>query len=501
MADMSARPGPLQISYSYAGPVSEAFHHSSAFVRAIMGPIGSGKSSACATELIWRSGEQAPGPDGKRHTRFAIIRNTYPELRLTSLATWKDWTGGFGTINANPPITYKLQSGDLDMEVIFLALDSEEDVKKLLSLELTAAWINEAREVPKAILDALTGRVGRYPSKAMGGCTWSGIILDTNPCDDQHWFYRTFELDKPTGFELFRQPSGLSPDAENIANLPGGRGYYERLFAGKDAEWLKVYVHGEYGHLIEGKPVYSNFRDSVHMAPGPIAAVPDLPLLIGVDWGLTPAAVITQRLVDGRWLILSELCTEDTGVVRFAQALSAHVAQLYPSHRVAGVYADPAGTQRAQTDERTAIEIFQEHTGWKTRPAPSNDWTMRLEVVLAAFARLVDGRPGIMISPNCPTLRKACNGGYHYRSLRSSVNGLAHDEHPAKNFPSHVAEALQYVLLGGGDANLVMNKVKRRKAPPGRNGGGGDYDLFDPAYGGAGPRKSSIVFDKEFYST
>ena len=40
--------------------------------------------------------------------------------------------------------------------------------KKLLSLELTGAWINEAREVPKAILEGLTGRVGRYPKKEGG---------------------------------------------------------------------------------------------------------------------------------------------------------------------------------------------------------------------------------------------------------------------------------------------------------------------------------------------
>ena len=41
---------------------------------------------------------------------------------------------------------------DLDLEVIFLALDRPEDVKKLLSLELTGIWINEAREIPKVLL-------------------------------------------------------------------------------------------------------------------------------------------------------------------------------------------------------------------------------------------------------------------------------------------------------------------------------------------------------------
>jgi hypothetical protein len=122
---------------------------------------------------------------------------------------------------------------------------------------------------------------------------------------------------------------------------------------------------------------------------------------------------------------------------------------------------------------------------------------MRLEVVLAAFSRLIDGRPGMLLSPECRTLRNACNGGYHFRKLRSGVTGLDYDERPAKTFPSHVAEALQYVLLGGGDASLVMNKVKRRARPPRERADGVDYDVFAPTYGIA--RKSRLEFSKDFY--
>ncbi len=477
------------VDYRTAGPTVDAFHASDAFVRAVMGPFGSGKSSACVMEIMRRAGEQAPAPDGKRYSRWAVIRNTYPELTLTTLKTFKDWVANYaGKVNHNPPITYSLKTDALDMEVIFLALDNDDDVKKLLSLELTGAWLNEARELPKAIFDAVTARVGRYPSKAMGGPTWSGVIMDTNPPADDHWFFKLFEVERPAGFELFKQPGGLSPDAENLANLPGGAGYYHRIMAGKDPEWIKVYVNGEYGRLIEGKPVFHNFRDSMHVAATLLQPVSDLPLLIGVDFGLTPAAVIGQRLADGRWLILSEITTTDTGVIRFSQQLTAHVAQCYPGFRVAGVYADPAGSQRSQVDERTAIETMAEHTGWKVRPAPGeNAWTMRLEVCLAAFGRLVDGKPGILISPDCEAFRKACNGGYHYKQTHSG-NGLSYSEEPAKNDSSHVSDAFQYLLLGGGEANVVMNKVKRAAGKPfGRAGSGDDYDVLDPTYGRNGP--------------
>lgn len=478
---------PQIVEYKTAGPTIDRFHASDAFARAIMGPFGSGKSSACVMEIMRRAGEQAPAPDGKRYTRFAVIRNTYPELQTTTVATFKQWVRGVGKWNHNPPISYTLKTGDLDLEVIFLALDSEEDLKKLLSLELTGAWLNECRETPKALFDAVTARVGRFPAKSIGGPTWSGVILDTNPPADDHWFFRLFESERPEGFELFKQPSGLSQEAENIANLPNGRAYYERISIGKDDDWKVVYVEGRWGRLIEGKVVLHTFRDSTHVAPEPLQAVPDLPLLIGVDFGLTPAAVIAQRLVDGRWHILSEITTEDTGIVRFSRMLTAHVAQFYPDHDVAGIWADPAGNQRSQVDERTAIEVMAEHTGWKVRPAaPTNDWTMRLEACLAVFGRLIDGRPGIRISPACSALRKALNGGYHYKLTRKG-GGMGYSEEPAKNFSSHVSDAFQYLLLGGGEANVVMNKVKRAKRRPsgdtGRNGT--DYDVFDPAARGS----------------
>ena len=484
--------GPLrEVRYDYAGPTIRKFHLSNAFARALVGPLGSGKSSACVVEMLWRASEQAPGSDGKRHTRVAVIRNHYPELQTTTVRTFEHWTAGVGQWKRNPPIGYTLQTEDFDLEVIFLALDSEADVAKLLSLELSFAWINEAREVPRPVFDALTARVGRFPAKADGGCTYSGVILDTNPPDTESWIYRLFSAERPAGYELFKQPSGLSPQAENVQNLPAD--YYQRISAGKSDDWIKVYCHGEFGHLAEGRPIYHNYRDSVHCAPEPLHAVPDVPLILGCDFGLTPAAPICQRLADGRWIVIDEMVAEDTGIVRFGQALSQYVADRYPDHRVESVWADPAGNQRAQTDERTAIELLQEHTGWRVRPAPSNDFTMRREVVLGALGRLIDGRPGLLISPTCRVLRKAMAGGYQYRQSRGGISGPTYTETPLKNEYSHVAEGLQYALLGGGEAGVVMNKVKRRdrsrQPSPNR---GLDYDVFDLVEPARKPRREFI---------
>ncbi len=225
------------------------FLNSDAFVRCAVGPVGSGKSSACVVEILVRAAQQKPGPDKVRRTRFAVIRNTYRELRDTTRKTFEQWVppvfGKWHEQDFTFTIDKPLPNGErLHCEVLFRALDRPEHVKKLLSLELTGAYINEARQVPKAILDVLSSRVGRYPSKAQGGATWFGIWMDTNPWAVQHWGYRLFSKGRPEGYELFEQPGGREPNAENVENLPDG--YYSRLCQGKDSEWIAEYVDSKY---------------------------------------------------------------------------------------------------------------------------------------------------------------------------------------------------------------------------------------------------------------
>lgn len=462
----------FQRNYAPAGPVMKAFHESDAFVRIVEGPVGSGKSTGCSVELIRRAHEQAKGPDGKRRTRWAVIRNTFPELMSTTVPTWQTWMP-VGSFRKTSPPTHVLRTDDVDMEVLFLALDSPEDVKKLLSLELTGAWANELRELPKAVIDQLTGRVGRYPSMVDGGPTWFGVIGDTNMPDSDHWLHQFAEEATPEGWQFFRQPGGVlkqgdrwvpNSDAENVDHLPGN--YYRNQLAGKSEDWIKVYLAAEYGYAIDGKPVYPEYRDSLHVASGPpLAPVPDLPILIGMDFGLTPAAVFGQCLADGRWIVLDELVAEDMGVTRFSEILSQHLASKYPNHRHVLAWGDPAGSARAQTDEQTSIGIVREHAGLDIRPAPSNVWTVRREAVAGALSRLVDGEPGFLLSSSCRVLRKGFAGGYRYRRMKVAGDERYHDS-PDKNAFSHPHDALQYMMLGGGEGAGEMGKHRRRARAP-----------------------------------
>src|SRR6056300_1226734 len=74
-----------------ASPTLADFHASNAFVRGVKGPIGSGKSVGCCLEIFIRAKQQHPSIDGKRRTRWAVVRNTGPELETTTIKTWLDW--------------------------------------------------------------------------------------------------------------------------------------------------------------------------------------------------------------------------------------------------------------------------------------------------------------------------------------------------------------------------------------------------------------------------
>lgn len=463
------------LNFRPAGPVAHAFMQDDSFVRILVGPLGSGKTSAAVVEVLRRAQMQRPGPDGVRRFRAAIIRNTFSDLRSTTIKSWEQWCPThFGKMTmGTSPIVHHIVTPGLDMEILFVPLDKPEDVRKLLSLELSMAWIDEAREIPREILDALTGRVGRFPSAMQGGCSWSGIVLTSNPGDTEGWLYKLCE-NPPEGYKVFRQPSGISPEAENVANLPAN--YYSRIMSGKDLEWIKVYVHGEFGFVIEGRVVYPSFRDSIHVASARLLPVPGLPIGIGCDWGYSPAAVIGQQLPDGQIRALDELVPDNTGPVRFAELLTTYVRQNYPGFHVGVAVGDPAGSARGN-DGRTIFEIMNSHTPWKWRPASTNEPTLRIEAVSAALSRMIDGAPGFLLSPACGVLRKGFAGGYHFKRVAAGNGATFHDV-PNKNQYSHPHDALQYLTLGFGGADIVLNRDQRRRETRSRMADGLDYDLL-----------------------
>jgi len=425
-------------------PVCAKFMNSHAKMRVLMGPVGSGKSVTSSFEVIRRAGEQQPNADGIRKTRAAVVRETARQLADTTIKTFLDWfpPGVCGRYMRTTK-TYFFKVGDVECEIMFRALDDADDVANLNSLELTFAWFNECRDIHPDIIDAMSKRIGRYPSKRDTGPSWFGMWGDTNPPTmDTWWYYQMEGLDpkdgvsaNDNGWEVFKQPSGRSPTAENIENLP--EGYYS--IQGRSEEYVRVYVDGEYGLSSAGQPVYQYFRPDYHMAPVTLDFINNgiRPVIVGMDLGLTPAAVFGQLDARGRALVFAEAISFDMGVQRFTRTvLKPLIYEKFAGAPIV-VIVDPAGTQRAQTDERSAVDIIKAE-GLKVMPARTNNPTARLAAVDEYLMRHADGESAFLLDPSCTGLKSAMMGGYRFHPKTGAIE---------KNKHSHVAEALQYLML------------------------------------------------------
>lgn len=440
-----------------ASPTLSKFHRDLTFIRGLRGPVGSGKSVACCWEMMLRALEQEPDQNNVRTTRWVAIRNSYRELVDTTIKTFFDWfpesLGKFRQMDMLWRMYSRLPDGSyLDFEILFRALDRPQDVKKLLSLELTGGWVNEAREVPKQVIDMLGTRVGRYPSPRRVKPSWFGIIMDTNPPDTDHWWYTMFEDVRPSNWRQFVQPSGLSLEAENRHNLPDN--YYENMLHGKDQEWINIYVHGKYGFLSDGKPVYPEYNDQIHSTLNEFEHLYDR-IIVGIDFGLTPAAEFIQLSPAGQLQCIDELVTFDLGAVNFGKLLKQKLNHPQYRDKKIEIYGDPAGEQRAQTDEITPFQILW-NQGIEVWPAPTNDFTKRREAVADFMTRLsFTGDTAFKIGPRCTILRKAHAGGYKMKRIQVSGEERYRDV-PDKSRYSHCAEGLQYAVVGAfGDDRVI----------------------------------------------
>lgn len=456
-----------------ASPTIARFHASDQFVRGIRGPVGSGKSVGCVKEIWRRMCAQKPNAMGIRKVRVACVRNTYPELKSTVIKTWEEWippricrikydTPINGTINERLPDGTVLQ-----VEVLFLALDKPDDVKKLLSLELTFAWINEAKEIDLAVLDGVTQRVGRYPSMRDGGATWNGVIMDTNAPDDDHWWFGYEQVETPSKWEFFIQPpallevrgdggeltyepnigQGKYPAAENVQNHVKGFDYWLDMIQGKKRNWIMAYVLNRYAIVQDGKPVFGeDFEPEVHVSREELWPLKGVPIYLGFDFGLTPACVIGQITPKGQLRILDEIVAERAGFEAFLQDSVNPLLLSKYSDCQKYCWGDPNGVKKADTNELSVYDIA-EAQGIEMEPAGTNDIEPRLEGVRYWLSRLVArGEPAFLLSRHCNVLKKGFISGYEYKRVK--VSGTArYKDVPDKNAYSHPHDALQYLCM------------------------------------------------------
>lgn len=416
----------------------------------IVGPVGSGKTTGIFFKLVYMAKLQAKSPvDGKRRSRCVIVRSTMPQLRDTTIKSFNYWfkDGQAGKWRATDN-SFMLMFGDVECEVLFRPLDTPDDVQRVLSLEVTFAIIDEFVDTPKEIVEALSARCGRYPPEIDGGATNWGMWGASNPGNENDWWYPMLEDHQslpedqavPDNWKYYKQPSGLSADAENIDNLPGKAAYYTNLMKGKTNHWIKQFIEVQWGYSLNGKPVFPMFNKEYHVAKGSLRYDPTMPLVAGYDPGMQSAVIIGQQDKWGSVRILAELVLEDYSTDRMiSEQLKPLLARKFPKCEFL-VVPDPASGNRSQASDTSVMKELKKHFAVKVDT--DNKIESRLAPAQYYMMKRTSGGEGLQIDPSCIRLIRALTGGYKFTLTKGDVK----KEVPDKNMHSHPADAFTYLV-------------------------------------------------------
>lgn len=444
-------------------------------VEILNGPIGAGKTRTIFTKLILRAAAQKPSTrDGVRKFKVCVVHANYRQLWRSTLPSWwklmpRDAGEFTGAENAPAKhvVDFVLPDGSLvRFQIDFIAIgeNAAEDVMR--GYEPTAFFLNECDLLAEDVYTFARGRVGRYPDMSEGGPSWYGVVADCNAPELNAWLYQRVFLDKPADADdpdaerfsqygvLLRQPSALSPEAENIPNLPPG--YYAKQRRGQPRWYIARMIENKPGYSRAGKPIYPEFNDQLHVADHILQPIPGLALKIGLDAGGTPAACFGQRMPNGQWRIYRELTTEAksvTGALRFADMIAKCLHENFEGITEIQAWADPSAAYGADkhAGEASWIEIVSARAALRVDPAPTNQQLPRWEAVRRPLTMLIDaGVPALLLSPACPVLREGFNSGYRFRKL-AGVDTERYSTEVDKNEYSHPHDSLQYLLSAGGE--------------------------------------------------
>jgi hypothetical protein len=446
--------------------------------------------------------QQAPAADGRRYSRIAIVRQSLKDAKATVLKDVRGWFGSIADWRVSESTLY-LEYGDVYSEWPFIPLDEPDDVKRLLSLQLTAAYINECIETDINLLSDIAGRVGRYPNNDQGVCSWSGIWADTNaPIMNTPW--ASFLETPPPQWQVYHQPAGnvwptfdahgnqiggaenlphLNQTAETVllaendpVRIKQGMGYYDRLISVGSTDYIRRYVWSQFGRDPSGAAVFAeSFKYDYHVSTTPLEPVYSRMLIVGQDFGRSPWSLICQLDHSGRLLVLEEVpgrgpTGENIGLEQHCkQNLIPTLLSFRYAGRPIGLVGDPSGQAKDSLFEWNSFDVLK-NCGLAAEPAPTNDLDPRIRGVEQFFIRNIQGGPAILIDgTRCPTLVAALNGQYKFDVDQDKSGGVYQKSIPEKLHPwSDVADCLQYVCLVTGNAGAyawVLGRIVQSLRP------------------------------------
>jgi hypothetical protein len=252
----------------------------------------------------------------------------------------------------------------------------------------------------------------------------------------------------------------MDPGAENLTSL--GATYYSDMMDGATDDFIRVHVNGQYGRPLVGRPVYEqSFIKDFHVAKEPLIPLEfeSYPIIIGMDFGRTPAAVFGQKNPRGVVHILDSLFQQNIGLEKFLEEyVKPLIALRFPKNRII-IVGDPAGWVKSQLSEESVADVFRRQMMVAVR-APTNDPEKRIASVEKLLAKQIDGKGMVLFDSRCKHLINGMYGGYKYKRKQSGE----YETSPSKDEWSHDNDALQYLCLGidsTGAAQVFQNSGRR----------------------------------------
>lgn len=436
----------------------------------IMGPEGSGKTTTAVLTAMLQSLRMPVCADGVIRARGVVTRDNYRSLQRTTLPSWfnqfpRDLPGARFEGGQDRPSRYSLrfataQGVVVEMEVDFFGIGDAAIEELLKGYEPSWGYADEADLQPSRVLTYLYGRTGRYPPAYMlpkeaqarieaGQDPRPRRVFGTlNPPDEDHWVHQECIEKQSSFFRLYRQPSGLSPLAENRKGV--ARSKYEQDAQHRPAHEVRRFVYGEFGYSRDGETVFPEFDPDRHIAKTPIEFDPDFPLMLGIDQGGRPAMVLFQQRARGQVVVLDEIVTDPdhvTGLNAFATMVGDLLQSEYRGARITVAGADPAGFMGADSlnGELAWAQMLTRALGVQIIPCWTNEIDMRLEGVRLLLQANIDAQtPSILVSPRCKRLIRGFVSKY---VLKKTLTPRGEKLRPFKNEFADIQDALQYGLL------------------------------------------------------
>lgn len=479
-------PGPT-IDRLIASMLAERASPTARDVRVVTGPLGGGKSTGAMGATFVNAAKQPRWADGIRRYRLLVLRDTYLNAWSQFVPFFEDWWPKMTNGAPTPGVFYEGSKGsalDIRLELEWPKPIGKVDYLVQLralgehrtdtaiedffrGLPVTDIWLEEGDTLPDAVYNKSITRLGRYPARGIDGigARTPTLFLVSNQFLIGSWPYNLKMANRwARGIQLFDQPSGLSPEAENLHNLSDG--YYEAIVKESDERTVRRQVKNQHVLPNAGKPVFPEFDDLVHSKP--VMLDPNLPLRMGMDGGLAtlnPAGTISQMGMGRTLRVKAEVVVgHNAGVEQFAEAVNKvlgrpEFARWNGDRFAIKARVDPSAIYGAAPGQLNWVLAMRKKTGIDIKAARTNDPTTRRAALRDHMVRMTDGRPALQVDPEgCPFLRMALGGLFHWPKIRAGMATRDADV-PAKNHPhSDVAEACEYDAMDNEAVGIIEGK-------------------------------------------